>query len=89
MVSDVMQVVILAVILGTLAAIVYSLKYLVIIERRISRMDAHIEIITRRIVKEESRIESEEATIIQALRADKVKRSATKKQSSKKPKSKK
>ena len=84
--EDLIQIVILAVIVGTLAAIVYSLKYLVVIERRISRMDAHIEIITRKIVKEESRIESEEESIIQALKADKAKRTNTKKTKTKKKK---
>lgn len=83
MIYDAMSVVILAVICGTLAAIVYSLRVLVIMERRIARMDAHIEVITRKIAKEELRIEQDETVIMQALKADKVKR-AIKKSSSKK-----
>lgn len=79
MMTDAMSVAILAVICGTLAAIVYSLKVLVIMERRIARMDAHIEVITRKIVKDEVRIEKDEAVIMQALKADKVKRSFKKK----------
>jgi hypothetical protein len=38
-----LEVVILAIILGTLFAIVYSLRVLVLMERRISRIDMHIE----------------------------------------------
>lgn len=86
MIIDAMNVVILAVICGTLAAIVYCLRVLVIMERRIARMDAHIEVITRKIAKEELRIEQDEAVIMQALKADKVKRATKKKSSSKKKK---
>jgi hypothetical protein len=35
--------IILAIIIGTLAAIVYSLRVLVLLERRISRMDENLE----------------------------------------------
>ena len=52
-----MQVVILAIIIGTLLAIVYSLRLLVLLERRIARMDENLLKITRRIVKEEDEIE--------------------------------
>lgn len=51
------QVVILSIIIGTLAAIVYSLRILVLLERRIARMDENLLKITRRIVKEEELIE--------------------------------
>lgn len=49
--------VILAVIIGTLAAIVYSLRVLVLMERRVARMEAHIESIATRLLKEEIKIE--------------------------------
>ncbi len=50
--------VILAIIIGTLAAIVYSLRILVLLERRIARMDGNIESITKKIATEELKIES-------------------------------
>ena len=43
----------LAVIIGTLAAIVYSLRVLVLLERRIARMDYHLELMTSKIAKAE------------------------------------
>ena len=36
--------IILAIIVGTLAAIVYSLRVLVIMEKRVARMEEHIEV---------------------------------------------
>lgn len=62
--SDPMEVVILSIIVGTLAAIVYSLRVLVILERRIARMDLNIERITRKIATEEMHIEEEEAALL-------------------------
>ena len=53
----------LAVIIGTLAAIVYSLRILVLLERRIARVDENLERITLRIAKEEAIIESEQKKI--------------------------
>lgn len=50
--------VILAIIIGTLAAIVYSLRVLILLERRISRIDLHIELIAKSILKDESDIET-------------------------------
>ena len=47
----------LAVIIGTLAAIVYSLRILVLMERRIARIEMHIERVVDKVVKEELRIE--------------------------------
>ena len=47
----------LAVIIGTLAAIVYSLRILVLMERRIARIEMHIERVVDKVVKEEIRIE--------------------------------
>ena len=47
----------LAIIIGTLAAIVYSLRILVLMERRIARIEMHIERVVDKVVKEEIRIE--------------------------------
>jgi len=49
---------ILWVILGTLVAIVYSLRILVLLERRIARMDENLVRITNNIISEEKRIGS-------------------------------
>ncbi len=49
--------VILAIIIGTLAAIVYSLHFLVRMERRIAGMEKNIQKVTSRILKEEIKIE--------------------------------
>ena len=54
---------ILYIILGTLAAIVYSLRVLVLLERRISKMDENIQKITRRVLTEELKIERAAARI--------------------------
>jgi hypothetical protein len=47
----------LIVILATLAAIVYMLRVMVLMERRIARMEDHVEKIANRILAEELRIE--------------------------------
>lgn len=52
-----LQTIILAIIIGTLAAIVYSLRVLVLMERRIARIDKHIEMMAEKIVLEEAKIE--------------------------------
>lgn len=52
-----LQAFILAVIIGTLAAIVYSLRVLLILERRVARMELNIERLTGKVLKEEIRIE--------------------------------
>ena len=49
--------IILSIIIGTLAAIVYSLRVLLLMERRIGRIESHIENIASRILKEEVSIE--------------------------------
>jgi hypothetical protein len=49
--------VVLAVIIGTLAAIVYSLRILVSMERRIARIEMHIERVVEKVIKEEVKIE--------------------------------
>ena len=48
---------ILAVIIGTLAAIVYSLRVLLILERRVAGMESNIQKLTGKILKEEMKIE--------------------------------
>lgn len=73
--------VILGIIIGTLAAIVYSLRVLILLERRIARMDLNIETLTRRILREELIIEHEEKLIESKLGIG----SAAKKVASKKP----
>ncbi|MBN1275104.1 hypothetical protein JXA12_02330 [Candidatus Woesearchaeota archaeon] len=50
--------VILAVIIGTLFAIVYALRVLILLERRIARIDMHIELMAKSILKDEEEIES-------------------------------
>ena len=55
--------VILGIIIGTLFAIVYSLRVLILLERRIARMDLNIESLTNRILREELLIEQEERAI--------------------------
>ena len=51
------QEVTLAIIVGTLAAIVYSLRVLVLMERRIARIEMHIENLVSKVMREELRIE--------------------------------
>ena len=48
---------ILAVIIGTLAAIVYSLRVLILLERRVASMELNIQRMTARVLKEETIIE--------------------------------
>lgn len=47
----------LAIIVGTLGAIVYSLRVLVLMERRVARIESHIERAVGKVMKEEVRIE--------------------------------
>lgn len=47
------QQVILAVIIGTLLAIVYSLRVLILLERRVASMEANIQRLTSKVLKEE------------------------------------
>ncbi len=49
---------ILWVVLGALAAILYLLRILVLLERRIARMDENLVRITNQIITEERKIES-------------------------------
>ena len=49
--------VILAVIIGTLAAIVYSLRVLILLERRVASMEMNLQKMTSRVLTEEVSIE--------------------------------
>jgi len=69
-----LEIIILAIIVGTLAAIVYSLRILVLLERRIARVDLNIEKIARRIISEEMKIERQEALIQKRLGTKSIKR---------------
>jgi len=51
------ETIILAVIIGTLAAVVYSLRMLVLMGRSIARIEMHIERVVDKIMKEELKIE--------------------------------
>ena len=51
------QEVTLAIIVGALGAIVYSLRVLVLMERRIARIELHIENVVNKVMKEETAIE--------------------------------
>ena len=51
------ETIILAVIIGTLAAVVYSLRMLVLMGRSIARIEVHIERVVDKIMKEELKIE--------------------------------
>ncbi|HLD39790.1 MAG TPA: hypothetical protein VJB13_01480 [Candidatus Nanoarchaeia archaeon] len=51
------QAVILAVIIGTLLAIVYSLRILILVERRIASMEMNIQKLTGKVLKEEISIQ--------------------------------
>ena len=59
---------ILAIIVGTLFAIIYSLRILVLVERRIARMDENLVLITQKVAAEEIKIERQEKAIIKALK---------------------
>jgi len=49
--------VILAVIIGTLAAIVYSLRVLILLEKRVASMENNIQRMTSKVLREEKVIE--------------------------------
>ncbi|OIO65053.1 hypothetical protein AUJ68_04235 [Candidatus Woesearchaeota archaeon CG1_02_57_44] len=52
-----LQQAILAIVVGTLAAIVYSLRLLFLIERRVANVEEHIERVANNLLKEELKIE--------------------------------
>ena len=74
MATEDLLVVVLAIIISTLAAIVYSLRILVLLERRIARMDENLLIITKKIAEEEIRIEHEQEVIEKELTSRKSKK---------------
>ncbi len=76
----------LAIIIGALGAIIYALRMLVVLERRIARIDYHIGLFVKRILKEELKIEDEEKDIMSKLSTSSKKASSKKKKSTKKKK---
>ncbi|MFH1054159.1 MAG: hypothetical protein V1740_07105 [Candidatus Woesearchaeota archaeon] len=52
---EIMDLTLLAV-MGTLAAIIYAMRILVLVERRIARIELHLEKMTSRVLKEEINI---------------------------------
>lgn len=54
--SDILRIT-LAVIIGTLAGIVYCLRVLFLIERRIARIEDHIDNIVHKVLKKEQKLE--------------------------------
>jgi len=67
-----LETVILAIIIGTLFAIVYSLRVLVLMERRMARIDVHIEALVHSVLTEETKIETEEKDIGKMLSSRKI-----------------
>ncbi len=63
MAAEPLQSITLAIILGTLLAIVYSIRILVLLERRIARIDHHIELMAMSILRDEQKLLSEENRI--------------------------
>ncbi len=80
------QTVTLAIILGTLMAIVYSLRILVLLERRIARMDHHLELMTMAVLKDEKQLLTEETTIERLVNKSKGPAKRARKSSKKKSK---
>jgi hypothetical protein len=56
-----------SIIVGTLAAIIISLRYVVIMERRIARMEQHLEQIVLKLIKQEEKVYEEELKIENTL----------------------
>ena len=63
--------VVLAMIAGTLFAIIYAMRVLILLERRIARMDMNLIKLTRKIVEEEEDIMDEEKKIEGMIRGKK------------------
>lgn len=82
------EAVILGIIMGTLAAIIYALRVLVLMERRIARIDSHIEALVLKILDQEEKILKEEEKIERMIKkpssATKSKKTTTKAKSKKK-----
>ena len=51
--------IILAVIVGSLAGIIYMLRVMVLMERRMARLDTNIERLVKAVLKEEIKIEKQ------------------------------
>ncbi|MFP4119321.1 MAG: hypothetical protein ACLFTH_04670 [Candidatus Woesearchaeota archaeon] len=77
--------VILGIIIGVLAAILYSLRVLILVERRIARLDLNLEALVQRVFQEELKIEKEEEAIERRLGM--IKPSPKKKSTTKRKKS--
>jgi len=58
MALDLIQAVTLGIIVGTLASIIYSLRVLVLMERRVARIESHIEALVTQVLQKESEIAS-------------------------------
>ncbi len=77
----------LAIILGVLAAIVYSLRILVLLERRMARVDENLERMVRKIAEDEKLIEKKLGIKESSLQGKKKSSSSSKaKKSTKKKK---
>lgn len=57
MVDDMILRVVLAVIVGTLAAIVYSIRILVLMERRVAKIEEHLDRLIHKVLQKEVAIE--------------------------------
>ncbi len=57
MVDDLILKITLSVIIATLAAIVYCLRYIVLIDRKIERIEVHLDNMVHKTLKEEKNIE--------------------------------
>jgi len=57
MVDDVLVRIVLAVIVGVLFGIVYCMRVLVLMERRVARIEEHMDNIVHKVLQEEIRIE--------------------------------
>ena len=55
--EDVLLRVVLAVIVGVLFVLVYAMRVLILMERRVSRIEFHIERMVRGVLREELKIE--------------------------------
>jgi uncharacterized membrane protein YgaE (UPF0421/DUF939 family) len=79
MAEDILLRLTLAVIIGTLAAIVYSLRVLVLMERSVKRIELHIDNLAQKILKNEQ-------SILSKLKTRKTAKKSVKKRAKKKTK---
>ena len=54
----------LAVVVGALGAIIYALRILIVMERRVQKIELHIETLANRMIKEELKIETFLASLV-------------------------